>query len=65
MEHFQDVRVRNFVEMLKIATCKGTRIPPSGKFLPAESGILGLGIRNIAVGIRNPTDHWNPESKFH
>ena len=30
-----------------------------------ESGILALGIRNTAVGIRNPTNDWNPESKFH
>ena len=27
-----------------------------------ESGILGFGIRNTA---RNPTNDWNPESKFH
>ena len=25
----------------------------------------GLGIRNTAQGIRNPTNDWNPESKFH
>ena len=28
-------------------------------------GILGFGIRNTALGIRNPTNDWNPESKFH
>ena len=27
-------------------------------FLPVESAILGF-------GIRNPTNDWNPESKFH
>ena len=26
--------------------------------------ILGFGIRKTAQGIRNPTDHWSPESKF-
>ena len=30
-----------------------------------ESGILGFGIRNTAPGIRNPTNDWNLESKFH
>ena len=30
-----------------------------------EFGILGFGIRNTAQGIRNPTNDWNPESKFH
>ena len=35
------------------------------KFLLVESGILGLSrIRNTAQRIRNPTNHWNPESKF-
>ena len=32
--------------------------PDSSKFLLVESGILGF-------GIRNPTNDWNPESKFH
>ena len=36
----------------------------SGKYLLVESGILGLGIRSTAQGIRNPTDDWNPESKI-
>ena len=45
-------------------TCKGIRIPKSRKFLLVESGILGFGIRNTAVGIWNPTDNWNPESEF-
>ena len=26
-----------------------------------ESEILGFGILNTAQGIRNPTNHWNPE----
>ena len=39
--------------------------PESGNFLLVESGILGLGIRNTAQGIRNPTNDCNPESKFH
>ena len=49
--------------------------PESGKFLlvesgireilPVESGVLGFGIRNIALRIGNPTNDWNPESKFH
>ena len=33
--------------------------------LLVDSGILGHGIRNTAQGIRNPTDDWYPESKFH
>ena len=48
---------RKFV-ILEIAPCKGNRIPESGKFLLVESGILGF-------GIRNPTNDWNPESKFY
>ena len=28
-------------------------------------GNLGIGIRNTGRGIRNPTNDWNPESKFH
>ena len=30
-----------------------------------ESRILGFGIRNTAGGNRDPTNGWNPESKFH
>ena len=30
-----------------------------------ESTILGFGIQNTAKGIRNPTNDWNPESKFY
>ena len=47
---------------------KAPRIPESGKFLHLESGILEIfacGIRNTGVGIRNPTNNSNPESKFH
>ena len=33
--------------------------------LVRESGLLGFGIQNIAQGILNPTDDWNPGSKFH
>ena len=29
-----------------------------------ESEILGFGIGNSAQGIRNPTNDWNPNSKF-
>ena len=39
-------------EFLRIARCKGIRIPESGKFLHVEPGIQGLGIRNTALGIR-------------
>ena len=42
----------------------GIRNPESGKFLLLESEILGFGIRNTAIGIRNPTYDWNLESKF-
>ena len=27
--------------------------------------MLSFGIQNTAQGIRNPTNDWNPESKFH
>ena len=33
-----------------------------GNSFYVESGILGLGIRNEAAGIRNPTNNWNPKS---
>ena len=39
--------------------------PKSREFLLLESGIPGLGIRNTARGIQNPTNNWNPESKVH
>ena len=41
---------------------KGIQILECDKILLVESGILGFGIRNTA---RNPTNDWNPESKFH
>ena len=52
------------LQVLNIAPCKGIRIPESRNFLLVESGILGFGIRNPALGIRNPTKDWNPESKL-
>ena len=47
-----------------IAPRKGIRFPESRNFLHVESEILGFGIRNPALGIRNPTKDWNPESNF-
>ena len=44
---------------------KGIWILESRKFLRVEFEVLGCGIRNKAEGIRNPTNDWNPESKFH
>ena len=44
--------------------CKGIRILESTNFLLVESGILGFGIRNPALRIRNPTKDWNPESNL-
>ena len=43
----------------------GLKNPDSGKILLVESGILGFGTQNTVQGIRNPTEEWNPESKFH
>ena len=39
--------------------------PEFRKVLLVESGILGFGIQKTAQGIRNLSNHWNPESKFH
>ena len=39
--------------------------PELGKILLVECGILEFGIQNTAPGIWNPTNEWNPESKFH
>ena len=36
----------------------------SRNILFVESGILGFGIWNPALGIRNPTEDWNPESNL-
>ena len=51
---------------VRIAPCKGIRIPKSVKFVlvecgiqqicALESGILGFGVWNTAQGIRNPTN---------
>ena len=49
---------------VEFAPCKGIRIPESRNFLLVESGILGFEIRNPALGIRNPTKDWNPESNL-
>ena len=49
---------------INIALCKGIRIPESKNFLLVESGILGFGIQNPALRIRNPTKDWNPESNL-
>ena len=59
-----DRRVGIFFLEGQVAPCKGIRIPESRNFLLVESGILGFGIRNPALGIRNPTKDWNPESKL-
>ena len=52
-----------------VCPCKEIRSPESGKFLLVESGIpcrnLSWATRNTAQGIRNPTNNWNSESKFH
>ena len=50
--------------VLCIAPCKGIRIPESTNFVLVESGILGFGIQNPALRIRNPTKDWNPESNL-
>ena len=43
----------------------GLRITECGNFLLMESEIPDFGIRNTAQGIKNPTSHWNLESKFY
>ena len=58
---------------LEFTICKGNPIRENCcswkvecvKFLLVESGILGFGIRNTAQVIRNPTNDWSLESKFH
>jgi len=54
----------NFLKS-ELAKCKGVWIPGSDKILQVKSGILGFGIRNTAVRIRNPTNDWNPEYRLH
>ena len=47
---------------------KVIQIPESGNFRLVESGIreiFSCGIRYLAKGIRNPTNDWRRESKFH
>ena len=39
--------------------------PESGKILLEKSGILGSGIWSKVQRIRNPSNEWNPEPKFH
>ena len=46
------------LRQLCLAPCKGIQIPESRKFLHVESGILDL-------GIQNPTNNWDPQSKLH
>ena len=41
-----------------IAPCEGIWISESGKFLLVNSEIQGFGMRNTALGIRNPTNDW-------
>ena len=40
------------------APCKVIQIPESRRFFLVESGILGIGIQNPAVGIQNPAKEW-------
>ena len=54
-----------FITRMDFVQCKGIRIPESRTFLLLESGLLYLGIPYTTLGIWNPTDIWNPESKFH
>ena len=57
---------------LYFAPCNGIRNPwsfclwnpGSGIFLVLESAILEFGFQNAVQGIRNPTNDWNPESRF-
>ena len=54
----QNVSAKNGAESRSFAQCKG--------FL--ESGVQGnfvCGIRKTVQGVRNPSNDWNPESKFH
>ena len=56
------------LEMVSEWAGKGIRISESKKPLLVQSGNqkeFACGIRNTAQGIRNLTNDWNPESKFH
>ena len=44
---FSEATFKSTVSDNEAAPCKVIRIPESGKFLIVESGILGLGIRNL------------------
>ena len=55
LPHVRDSGIR------KILACG---IRNLGKIFLVESEILGFGIGNSAQGIRNPTNDWNPNSKF-
>ena len=62
----------NTISLMSLSTlhgrftpCRGIQILESGKFLLVESRILCFGIQNTSQGIWNPTNDWNPESKFH
>ena len=43
----------------------GYRIPEFSNSGNYEFGTMGFGIRNTAQGIRDPTNDWHLESKFH
>ena len=60
----KELSIQQMVGNPRLAPCKGIRIPESRNFLLVQSGILGFGIRNPALGIRNPTKDWNPESNL-
>ena len=59
--------VNERLTLQEFTPCKGIRNPESGirDIFLVEAENLGLGIRNTAEGIRNFTNDWNPESKFH
>ena len=51
--------------MHHISQCKGIWILESENFLLVKSENFASGIRNTALGIRNPTNNWNPKCKVH
>ena len=60
----QSTKTRSSDLKFSFTPYKGIRVPESEEFLLVECGILGFGIWNTAQGIRNPTNDWNPVSKF-
>ena len=68
-------QVRLYGHGFYVAPSKRILIPLSGTFLPVECGmrkillmesaILGFRIRNTVQGVRNPSNDWNSEFKFH